>query len=214
MAMNAKPISWRAVIDHNNTTVEYGDLKKGQNYNAASPAADNYQYDEIGNLIKDQQENITNIDWTVYGKVENVEKADGKTISFAYDATGNRISKREQGNSEDRITYYVRDASGNVMANYVKDNDGFKLTEQPIYGSDRIGQRQETVILAGTSSLNEIKRRSVGLKVFELKNHLGNVLATVSDRKDKDGNAVVLSASDYYPFGMQMPNVNNVSGYR
>lgn len=204
----------KAVIDHNNTTVAYGDLKKGQNYNAASPAADNYQYDEIGNLIKDQQENITNIDWTVYGKVAKVGKADGKTISFAYDATGNRISKREQGNGEDRITYYVRDASGNVMANYVKDNEGFKLTEQPIYGSDRIGQRQETVILAGTSSLNEIKRRSVGLKVFELKNHLGNVLATVSDRKDKDGNAVVLSASDYYPFGMQMPNVDNVSGYR
>lgn len=49
-------------------------------------------------------------------------------------------------------------------------------------GSDRIGQRQETIILAGASSLNEIKRRSIGLKVFELKNHLGNVLATVSER--------------------------------
>lgn len=204
----------KAVIDHNNTTVEYGDLKKGQDYDAANPVVDNYQYDEIGNLIKDEQEGITNISWTVYGKVEKVEKMDGTILSFEYDAAGNRICKREQGNGQDRITYYVRDASGNVMANYVKDNEGFKLTEQPIYGSDRIGQRQETVILAGASSLNEVKRRSVGLKVFELKNHLGNVLATVSDRRDKDGNAVVLSASDYYPFGMQMPNVNNVTGNR
>lgn len=38
-------------------------------------------------------------------------------ISFAYDATGNRISKKVQGDGQDRITYYVRDASGNVMAN-------------------------------------------------------------------------------------------------
>lgn len=60
-------------------------------------------------------------------------------------------------------------------------------------------------MLTGTSSVDEIKAHRVGLKAFELKNHLDNVLATVSDRKDKDGNAVLLFASDYYPFGMEMP---------
>jgi hypothetical protein len=54
-----------------------------------------------------------------------------------------------------------------------------------------------------------------GRRQYELKNHLGNVLATVSDRKlpkDNDADALVdyykadvLTASDYYPFGMQMP---------
>ena len=54
-----------------------------------------------------------------------------------------------------------------------------------------------------------------GRRQYELKNHLGNVLATVSDRKlpkDNDADdlvdyykADVLTASDYYPFGMQMP---------
>jgi hypothetical protein len=57
-----------------------------------------------------------------------------------------------------------------------------------------------------------------GEKFFELCNHLGNVMVTVSDRKlpkDTLGNntadhfrADVLSAGDYYAFGMQMPGRN------
>src|SRR5690606_4468651 len=54
-----------------------------------------------------------------------------------------------------------------------------------------------------------------GKKFFELTNHLGNVLVTVSDKKEgvdttSDGNvdyylADVVTANDYYPFGMLMP---------
>jgi|GEM_PF-6123444 len=64
--------------------------------------------------------------------------------------------------------------------------------------------------------------RERGAKVFELSNHLGNVLVTVSDRKngvDTDGDneadyyeAEVLSASDYYPFGWSMPGRKFNSG--
>lgn len=42
-------------------------------------------------------------------------------------------------------------------------------------------------------------------------NHLGNVLAVVTDRKtvvDSTYEAVVMMASDYYPFGMVMPGRN------
>ncbi|RFM25567.1 RHS repeat domain-containing protein, partial [Deminuibacter soli] len=51
-------------------------------------------------------------------------------------------------------------------------------------------------------------------KLFELTNHLGNVLATVSDRRQLVSlnnttidhyEPVLLSATDYYPFGMEMP---------
>ena len=48
--------------------------------------------------------------------------------------------------------------------------------------------------------------------MYELSNHLGNVISTISDRKLAYGsstvdyfNADVLSYSDYYPFGMTMP---------
>jgi hypothetical protein len=51
--------------------------------------------------------------------------------------------------------------------------------------------------------------------------HLGNVVVTVSDKKiatSSLGNGIfdgyvaeLLSANDYYPFGMIMPNANNLS---
>ncbi len=57
--------------------------------------------------------------------------------------------------------------------------------------------------------------RSVGLRYYELSDHLGNVLATVLDRKTgvkaSSGDTVysywkadVATATDYYPFGMEM----------
>jgi RHS repeat-associated protein len=64
-----------------------------------------------------------------------------------------------------------------------------------------------------------------GTKLFELSNHLGNVLVTVSDKKIQhttDNNTVdyytadIASANDYYPFGMQMPgrNITGSTTYR
>ena len=48
-----------------------------------------------------------------------------------------------------------------------------------------------------------------GNKQYERSNHLGNVLAVVSDKKlfiDNKWQATVLRLQDYYPFGMSMPN--------
>ncbi|MBC7388108.1 MAG: hypothetical protein H7329_02760 [Opitutaceae bacterium] len=55
-------------------------------------SVNNYSYDEIGNLTKDVKEGITNIGWTVYGKIKKITKSTG-TIEYTYDAAGNRISK-------------------------------------------------------------------------------------------------------------------------
>jgi RHS repeat-associated protein len=63
-------------------------------------------------------------------------------------------------------------------------------------------------------------------KTFVEANHLGNVLVTISDKKiavdsDNDGiinyyNADVVTANDFYPFGMTMPGrkFTSVGGYR
>jgi hypothetical protein len=64
--------------------------------------------------------------------------------------------------------------------------------------------------------------RTLGHKYFELSNHLGNVLATVSDQKisvDDNGSVdyylpKVVSYSDYYPFGMQMEGRSGGTDYR
>src|SRR5690606_13727569 len=78
---------------------------------------DNYAYDEIGNLISDDQEGISEITWNVYGKISSIEKA-SITISYDYDASGNRIGKTVDG----KHIWYVRDASGNAMAGYEYGN--------------------------------------------------------------------------------------------
>ncbi len=78
--------------------------------------SNNYTYDPIGNLISDVSEGITNISWTVYGKIKSITKSTG-TINYTYDASGNRITKTYNNNT----TWYVRDASGNVMSTYVTD---------------------------------------------------------------------------------------------
>lgn len=186
----------------------------------------NYVYDKIGNLIKDGKEGITNITWTVYGKIETITKADA-TIKYGYDAAGNRISKAVTKGANTTTTIYVRDAQGNTMAVYEQgsaSNSGhFTLAEQHIYGSSRLGiyNPGKDLTLPANAPINLGSNQSAAFaifernkKFFELTNHLGNVLATVSDEKigvSADGNTIdyytanIVSANDYYPFGMGMP---------
>ena len=182
----------------------------------------NYEYDAIGNLIKDTKESITNITWNVYGRIQSITKTNPDltttNITYTYDAGGNRISKTVNGLS----TYYVRDASGNTMAIYESNNNAVpQLTESHLYGSSRLGMATQLLVQPvtvpivpgfGTGIFSTFTR---GNKIFELSNHLGNVLVTVSDKKigvdaNSDGTidyytADVISAQDFYPGGMTMP---------
>ncbi|WP_131701568.1 RHS repeat-associated core domain-containing protein [Flavobacterium sp. ABG] len=61
--------------------------------------------------------------------------------------------------------------------------------------------------------------RTVGDKRYELANHLGNVLSVISDRKlfsiNNHFTPDVFSYSDYYPFGMLVPNRHkSIDDYR
>jgi len=194
----------------------------------------NYDYDASGNLIKDAAEGISQIDWMVSGKVKGITFNNGKpNLLFRYDAMGHRISKTVYDGatvtSTATVTYYVLDASGNVMATYEQRqgatrDPNFSLKERHIYGSKRLGLNNQELNLNGytntpinTTSLN----RALGFRSYELSNHLGNVMAVVSDRKitvdgNSDGTAdyftgEVLNASDYYAFGAQMPGRNFTS---
>lgn len=217
---------------------------------------DNYQYDEIGNLIKNTAENITNISWTVYGKIGEIDKTnpDGSTtiVKYAYDVAGNRVSKTVgQSSGATEVTWYVRDATGNVMGIYSAGNgtvNSGNLTqiEAPVYGSSRLGEIKFAVNVAGTNlfttpaayigtGTNEpvfLATFTRGQKIFELSNHLGNVLATVSDKlvataaNDANSNSIidgtetftadVITAQDYYPGGSIEPgrSFNAGSQYR
>lgn len=112
------------------------------------------------------------------------------------------------------------------------------ISEQHLFGSDRLGYQMPTkgelvrrsfTADIGTSGhfvniteqgilipsvTNEPISSSRGNKVYELQNHLGNMLTVVSDRRNQISEnassisgytADVVSASDYYPFGMMLP---------
>ncbi|MCX6317425.1 MAG: hypothetical protein NTW29_09060 [Bacteroidetes bacterium] len=103
------------------------------------------------------------------------------------------------------------------MAIYEKStNSDLKQTEVHLYGSSRLG------IFKMDRSVENPEVNSTGIytftrgnKFFELSNHLGNVLVTISDRKLQVQNQTVtteiayyasdvITATDYYPFGMDM----------
>ncbi|MFT3935472.1 MAG: RHS repeat-associated core domain-containing protein [Chitinophagaceae bacterium] len=191
----------------------------------------NYVYDKIGNLVKDNtiDNKLQKIDWTVYGKIKGIAKDDGTSILYDYDAAGNRIQKQVMSNGTKTITSYIRDAQGNTIAVYNWSVNSYAnpgaadagngLTnqtwaEQQLYGSSRLGMWKPNITVPATpNTLTDAVQ--IGSKFFELSNHLGNVLAVISDNflAVADGSnvdltdhyeAMVNSANDYTPFGMQM----------
>ncbi|HMG67899.1 MAG TPA: RHS repeat-associated core domain-containing protein, partial [Chitinophagaceae bacterium] len=178
----------------------------------------NYGYDLIGNLKKDVSENIDTIRWTVYGKINKIVKnSNAIKINYGYDPGGNRTTKIVSG-SADTTTFYVRDAQGNVLAVYTKKgSDDLHWDEQDLYGSSRLGLwRWDTIVPTSPPVVDEdpiYDSLMLGSRTYELTNHLGNVLSTISDKKvgnDSSGVvnyylAEVLSQNDYFPFGMMMP---------
>ena len=183
----------------------------------SSQGVNNYIYDNIGNLITNVRDSVTNIKWTVYGKISGITKGDGSSLEYRYDAGGNRVYKGYSHGGVVDKTWYVRDATGNVLAVYGNVSGGSDKywKEQHLYGSSRLGMWEPGVLLG--SDVDTVWNK-VGLKRFELVNHLGNVLVTVSDKAVAAGGGYipeVLSAGDYYAFGMGMVDRRwSLSGYR
>ncbi|HEX8549539.1 MAG TPA: hypothetical protein VF691_21430, partial [Cytophagaceae bacterium] len=102
------------------------------------------------------------------------------SLKFTYDGMGNRVKKEvnkvpytSKGDAQRELenltaTYYVRDASGNVMAIYERTNvkippsktfplttynATFALKEVPLYGSDRLGEYQPDEVIATKTNL-------------------------------------------------------------
>ena len=187
-------------------------------------AAGNYIYDRIGNLIQDRDAGITKIGWTVYGKIRQI--IGRNALIYNYNAAGERISKL----SGDSLTFYVRDATGNTLAIYKKSAGGFRWESQDLYGSSRLGTWEwglaiPSRLMVPASSTDSLRDAYyLGQRIYEGANHLGNVLATFSDKKvgvSSDNNtvdyyqAVVISQHDYYPFGMLQPGRGyELGGYR
>ncbi|MBO9702125.1 MAG: hypothetical protein J7604_18090 [Sporocytophaga sp.] len=193
-------------------------------------SANNYGYDEIGNLQKDFIEGIT-INWNSFGKITSVDKNNSYDLEFLYDVKGNRICKilkpAETVGNEDtwEYTWYIRDLSGNIVSIYnqtpISGNFEFRQNEITIYGLTRIGTykpgrfmvSRDVNIAVPYQPLTEVElgyrtyTSNLNRKYFELNNHLNNVLSTISDYRSYSNSqysAIVISSQDYYPFGLEM----------
>jgi RHS repeat-associated protein len=211
-------MSYKYNLDANgrliNNQLRYLDGVAAASNIAGSQADNNYKYDRIGNLASDAQAGITGITWSVYGKIQNIAKG-GSGITYAYDAAGNRVSKTADG----LTTYYVRDAQGNSLAVYDNAGSAVNWREQQLYGSSRLGIWQPNINLS--SGNPQTAWETVGLKQYELSNHLGNVMVTLTDKRlqhTTDNTSVdyfqpdVKTAQDYYAFGGLQPDRSTSSG--
>jgi RHS repeat-associated protein len=173
--------------------------------------------------------------------VKVVKPKNNGLLSYQKDWKYTYYTRDDQGNV---MAVYKRDEL-EALNQYNDDYyDRFKLAEHHIYGSDRMGIENSTnevlsevtmtlqswnadkIYNANYSNLTTLSKdtnyfnQEVGDKTYECKNHLGNVLTTVSDRKlikpyvngNFDGfESDVISWSLLYPFGMEIGSLSNNS---
>jgi RHS repeat-associated protein len=139
-----------------------------------------YTYNALGQMIG--QDNVSGqdmyVDYDVSGKVTTVYRDAAKTKKttvYKYDDRGFRLCKETYNTAgvHQFTTWYVRDASGNVVSiyNQTAGQALITLSEVPVYGSGKLGLARQQ--LGGGYEY-----------IYELTDHLGNVRATL--KKDED----------------------------
>ncbi len=177
-----------------------------------------YQYDALGNLVRDNAEGLT-VGWNALGKVDTIRRNGNILTTFRYSPTGQRQVKATGPDT----TFYIHDATGNVMCVYRLKNDTLTASERYIYGSKRLGMLGQQVWITAGGAARLQDRNTIGHRLYELTDHLGNVAVTFPDQKwlthDANNEPIyqleVSSFTDYYPFGFPMPVRSfNTGGYR
>ncbi len=136
-----------------------------------------YEYDDNGNLVKDKNKGIDKIHYNHLDLVSQVDFSNGKKIYFAYDATGQKLSKTNSAGGSPDITNYL----GSFQ--YLKGKlQYFGTSEGYVYLDE---------------STNTYKY------VYVISDHLGNNRVTYSDTNNNGTISTdeILSNSDYYPMG-------------
>jgi len=196
-----------------------------------------YEYNSLGNLIKDGPEST--IIWDVNNKIikhtEELNQAsniDSRISDYRYDPHGNKASSiitLSDVNQNRNVTnvYYVRDPQGKELAVYrslLDELDGensfaLRLEELDLYGSEQLGTRYIDDLVRA-ANLPEVSRTRQRVQYF-FRNHLSNVLVRVSDRRIAYpflGNfdhyeSEEVSSHDYYPFGTELRRTENIYGF-
>jgi len=175
-------------------------------YKNTNQSSIRYLYDPMGNRIGKRERTATGVTSTWY--VRDAKARQCLDLLFQQDL------------AKSVPIFYI---GSNAMATYKQPTPtALSLQEFSLYGSSRLGVSNANLAVYPRvyDAGNEIVQQPpidlpIGLKQYELTNHLGNVLSTISDFKvpvDIGNNgstdyftATVISQQSYYPFGMLMP---------
>lgn len=167
-------------------------------------ATGNYHYDAIGNLVKDDAENIQQINWYPNGKVKSIIRNGAATenspnLFFEYDALGNRVKKTvkftNNGQEFNKTTYYVRDAQGNVLSTYnekdcryANDPDSYYQYAEPFefYTAEAVNLQSSGAVLNFLNSSNFSRQA-------ELLEQATLYLSQLSDARDHIWNSLIVN---------------------
>jgi len=143
---------------------------------------DDYAYDDNGNLIKDQNKNITAITYNHLNLPKKITFGTGNTIDYIYNAIGEKLEKNVTENGIVTNTKYL------TGFQYKNDVLQFFPTAE--------GYVRNTSTNPSTYALGY---------VYNYTDHLGNVRVSYA----KKGNGIeILEENNYYPFGLKHQGYN------
>ncbi|OXA90198.1 RHS repeat-associated core domain-containing protein [Flavobacterium hydatis] len=173
------------VSDSSNSPKGFKDDSNGSN-----DYSDDYAYDTNGNLIKDENKNITEIRYNHLNLPTKITFGETNVIEYIYNAVGQKLDKNVSDNGILTKTKYF---GGFQYKNYVLQ-----------YFPTAEGYVNNTSINA-TDNYNY---------VFNYTDNLGNI--RVSYKKNAQNVPEIIEESNYYPFGLkhQGYNLNEPSTYK
>jgi RHS repeat-associated protein len=175
-----------SVADAENTytLAGYEDIKPGQSYASNTLLGNNYSYDAIGNLVQDQQEEIEQISWNVYGKIAEITRTGASTkagLAFLYNPSGHRVCKivKPAGAAPEawHYTYYMLDAQGNTLSTYSLLGNAIQQERVLLYGSSRLGELSTLPSQLGTCNIAISDEDLVNNRAASISALLNNVFA-------------------------------------
>lgn len=162
------------VTDTSNQSQGFKDDSNGFN-----DSTDDYDYDDNGNLIKDENKNITKIDYNQLNLPKKITFGTTGSIEYIYNSAGEKLEK------------IVTDNGIVTNINYL---GGF--------------QYKDNVLQSFPTAEGYVKNDSGVLSyVFQYKDHLGNV--RVSYAKNPQTQVLeIIEENNYYPFGLKHSGYN------
>ncbi|MDT7832735.1 DUF6443 domain-containing protein [Flavobacteriaceae bacterium S356] len=150
-----------------------------------SNSGDDYSYDVNGNMKKDENKGILNINYNHLNLPTLVDFGNNKYIQYTYDAAGTKIRKRVRDGSFTNTQY---------AGNFIYENNKlqfFNTAEGYVKHTNASGYEY----------------------VYQYKDHLGNIRISYTDTNQNNPSATsleIIEESNYYPFGLKHQGYNSV----